>query len=135
MSPGVRQRIVIQQSATGESTVRVLMDVGNGLSSHVGNDHYEVECVALDSMLHDVPVSFIKMDIEGSKIATLTGAQKLIRKNKPLLAISVYHKQDGLWNISLFINNIYSDYSFHLRPHMLHGWDLVLYAIPNSRSH
>ena len=110
------------------------MDVGMGAASHIGGGDLEVECVALDSMLHDFPVSFIKMDIEGSELATLAGARDLIGRNAPILAICVYHKQDDLWNIPLFIHSLNPGYCFHLRPHLLEGWDLVCYAVRRSQS-
>ena len=109
------------------------MDVGFGPASHIGNGNHEVECATLDSMLDEVPVTFIKMDIEGSELAALAGAQQLIRKYSPILAICVYHRQDDLWNIPLLIHRLNPDYSFHLRPHLLEGWDLVCYAIPSNR--
>jgi hypothetical protein len=31
------------------------------------------------------------------------------------------------------IHRLNPDYSFHLRPHLLEGWDLVCYAIPSNR--
>jgi FkbM family methyltransferase len=128
-----RSRIVLHQAATGESNGRLLMDTGNGPSSQIGSGDCEINCVALDLELHDVPATFIKMDIEGSELAALAGAQELIRKNKPILAISAYHRQSDLWNIPLFVHDLNPRYSFHLRPHMLEGWDLVCYAVPSSR--
>ena len=106
---------------------------GTGPHRKIGKGSYEVECVALDSVLHDVAVSFIKMDIEGSELSTLVGAKELIRKNSPILAICVYHRQGDLWDIPCFSMTLNPDYSFYLRPHLLEGWDLVCYAIPGKR--
>jgi hypothetical protein len=89
--------------------------------------------VALDEVPLPYKPTYIKMDIEGSELATLAGGQKVIRQSKPVLTISAYHCQDDLWNIPLFIHSLNSEYSFHLRPHMLEGWDLVCYAIPEGR--
>jgi FkbM family methyltransferase len=133
MPSKTRERIAIHQAATGETNRRVLMDAGKGVASKVGHGGCEVECLSLDSALLDVPVSFIKMDIEGSELDTLAGAQELIQKNAPILAICAYHKQSDLWNIPLFIHNLSSDYSFHFRPHDLEGWDVVCYAVPKNR--
>lgn len=133
MPSKTRERVAAHQAATGETNTRVLMDVGKGVASKIGTGGCEVDCVSLDSMLRDVPVSFIKMDIEGSELETLAGARELIRKNTPILAICAYHKQSDLWNIPLFIHDLSPDYSFHLRPHDLEGWDVVCYAIPASR--
>ena len=133
MASGTGERISLHQAATGKTNTRVLMDAGKGVSSKVGSGEFAVDCVSLDSILSDVPVTFIKMDIEGSELATLEGAQKLIARYKPILAISAYHQQGDLWNIPLLVHDISPDYSFHLRPHVLDGWDLVCYAIPGDR--
>jgi FkbM family methyltransferase len=133
LPPELRRRISLYQVATGEANGRVFMDVGRGPASHVGSGELEVECVSLDSLLGSTSVSFIKMDIEGSELATLAGARKLIQENVPILAICAYHRQDDLWNIPLFIHGVNSRYCFHLRPHLLEGWDLVCYAVPPER--
>jgi FkbM family methyltransferase len=135
MPSRTRARIATHQAATGETDRRVLMDAGKGVASKVGSGGCEVECVSLDSVLRDVPASFIKMDIEGSELDTLAGARELIQKNAPILAICAYHRQSDLWNIPLFIHSLRSDYSFHLRPHDLEGWDVVCYAVPKNRRH
>jgi hypothetical protein len=127
------ERIAIHEAATGETNTRVLMDVGKGVASRIGDGDCEVKCVSLDSMLGDVPVSFIKMDIEGSELDTLAGARELIQKNAPILAICAYHRQSDLWNIPLYIRSLNPHYSIYLRPHLLEGWDLVCYAVPSSR--
>lgn len=135
MPSEVRERITLHQAATGEINERLMMDVGIGPASHIGSGELEVDSFALDSLLQDAPVTFIKMDIEGSELATLKGAQKLIRQNSPILTISAYHRQSDLWEIPLLIHGLNPNYSFHLRPHMLEAWDLVCYAIPSNRSH
>lgn len=133
MPPEIRQRIVTHQTATGQTNRRVSMDAGKGVASKVGDGDCEVECVSLDSVLADVPVSIIKMDIEGSEIDTLVGARELIHKKAPILCVCAYHRQSDLWNIPLLIHTLCPDYRFHLRPHLLEGWDLVCYAIPHNR--
>jgi FkbM family methyltransferase len=133
MHSKTRERIAIHQAATGEKNARVLMDAGKGVSSTIGHGDCEVECISLDSALADVPVSFIKMDIEGSELDALAGAREVIRKNAPILAVCAYHRQSDLWNIPVFIHSLNPDYSFYLRPHLLEGWDLVCYAVPSNR--
>jgi FkbM family methyltransferase len=134
LSEDVRGRIRLYQAATGEINERVVMDVGSGVASQVGKGDHEVESFALDSLLADIRMTFLKMDIEGSEVATLKGAQSLIRQNTPILAISAYHVQDHLWSIPLLIHELVPDYSLYLRPHMLEGWDLVCYAVPSNRT-
>ena len=129
----VRGRITLHGESTGDVHSRLMIDAGSGPSSQIGKGQFEVECVTLDSALSGIPVSMIKMDIEGSELATLAGAKNLIQERSPILAISAYHRQADLWNIPLFIHELNEDYLFYLRPHMLEAWDLVCYAVPTNR--
>ncbi|BAE84802.1 FkbM family methyltransferase [Desulfitobacterium hafniense] len=91
-----------------------------------------VPAVALDSFLKIHPVddvTLIKMDIEGAEEDALSGAQETIRKYKPRLAISVYHKPWDVVDIPLQISGIRPDYRFYLRHHTCGIYDTVLYAI------
>ena len=69
------------------------------------------------------------MDIEGAEKKALMGAKTLIRKFKPKLAISVYHKRDDIWEIPKLILSINPEYRFFLRVYSFTGKDTVLYAI------
>ena len=74
---------------------------------------------------------FIKMDIEGSEFKALLGAEKIIKKYKPLLAISVYHRIDDLIRIPLLINKFSDKYKLYLRHHSPTLDETVLYCIPD----
>jgi hypothetical protein len=58
---------------------------------------------------------FIKMDIEGSEMEALKGAASTIKNRKPCLAISVYHKPEGIVTIPAFLQNLVPEYKFYLR--------------------
>ena len=92
-----------------------------------------VDCITLDEILQNVNPTVIKMDIEGAEPEALEGAKNIIQQAKPILAISVYHYPDHLWQIPLIINTLFPDYHYFLRPHNEEGWDLVCYAIPAKR--
>ena len=62
---------------------------GNETSRIVTLDYYVEE--------HDLPsIDFIKLDVEGAELDVLKGAAQSIRKWKPKLAISAYHKHEDL---------------------------------------
>ena len=88
-----------------------------------------VSVIDLDSMLLDVPVSFIKMDIEGAEKKALQGCEKIIRKYHPKLAISIYHNSEDLWEIPQVILESDSEYNFYIRHYTLGDGDTVLYAV------
>lgn len=87
----------------------------------------------MDEVIKDNFVSFIKMDIEGSELETLKGAENTILKNMPILAICVYHKPEDLITIPQYISSLQTStqkYSFYLRHHSYMLTETVLYAIP-----
>lgn len=77
-------------------------------------------------------VDFIKMDIEGAELQALKGAEQTIRKFKPKLAISVYHKPDDLILIPSYIQSIHPNYEFYLDYYTIVGDEIMLYAISKN---
>jgi len=94
----------------------------------------DVECVTLDELLADRGVSFLKLDIEGAEPEALKGGASLIARDRPVIAVCVYHLQDHLWRLPSLIRSLVDDYRYHLRPYNEEGWDLVCYAVPRERS-
>lgn len=90
----------------------------------------EVESIAIDEVCADEKVTFIKMDIEGAELNALKGAISCIRKNRPNLAISIYHKQEDIINIPMFLLDNCDNYKYYLRHYTISDGDTVLYAIP-----
>jgi FkbM family methyltransferase len=74
-------------------------------------------------------VDFIKMDVEGSEIDALAGAVESIRRFRPKLAISLYHKKSDFRDIPLFIQSILPDYRFHLDHYTIHHEETVLFGV------
>lgn len=90
-----------------------------------------IHVTSLDEYFADKPhvPTFIKMDIEGSELEALKGAESIIRKHKPLLAICIYHKPEDMYTLPSIIKSFRNDYVFYLR-HYTDGFsDTVLYAI------
>jgi FkbM family methyltransferase len=89
------------------------------------------ETVPLDQYVAEVPlprVDFIKMDIEGSELDALQGARETIRRFRPKLAISLYHRPHDLFEIPQLIRQIEPSYRLHLDHYTIHQEETVLYA-------
>ncbi len=131
----VRSRVDIIPIAAADAAKVLRFQSGELASSGFSNQGgIEVQCDAIDNVLTGTIPTFLKMDIEGAEPEALLGARGLIKKCRPILAISVYHRQEHLWEIPLLLSKMVEDYHYHLRPHDLEGWDLVCYAIPTERS-
>jgi FkbM family methyltransferase len=129
----VRCKIECFPQAVSSSTGTIQFEsTGTDLSS-MGSGSLSVECVELDEALRDCAPTMIKFDIEGAELDALSGGSRMIRRRRPILAVSTYHQQSHLWEIPLSIAQLNSEYRFALRPHGTEGWDLVCYAIPPER--
>ena len=127
-------KVFVHQLALGDTTGSIAVETENGPASRVGfgNQVVPVTTVDLFSQAHAAP-SFIKMDIEGFEPQCLLGARETIAVTAPVLAVCVYHLQAHIWEILLQLHSYYPGYSYSLCPHLADGWDLVLYAVPESR--
>lgn len=123
------------EKALWSKTTALSIDARGNFATSVAlpdeNDHLpRVAAVALDDLLGDKEVTFIKMDIEGAEIEALRGAQKIITEQKPKLAISIYHKPGDILTIPQLILEYNSNYRFYLRHYSFSDYDTVLYAVP-----
>lgn len=104
------------------------------LSSQMASSLSEIGCqkaqtITLDEVIGQERVTLIKMDIEGAEKEALKGAQATIRREKPDLAVCVYHKPEDIWEIPLLLADMVSGYRFYLRHHGDTIMDTVLYAV------
>lgn len=73
-------------------------------------------------------VDFIKMDIEGAEMDALLGARNTLARNRPRLAISLYHRAADLARIPVWIDRLDLGYRFWLDHYTIHHEETVLYA-------
>jgi len=74
-------------------------------------------------------VTFIKMDIEGAELEALRGAADIIKRDKPKLAISIYHKETDYVDIAEYILSLVSDYKLYMRQYTPINLETVLYCV------
>lgn len=112
-------------SATGLAS----FSSGNGEASAIGGaGNTTIQIVALDDCLHQHPVNFIKLDVEGHEIEALRGAQKTIRSNRPILAVAAYHLWDDIWRIPEFVHQLDMGYRLAYRTHEHNSFESIYYA-------
>lgn len=105
--------------------------------------YFSKEENSLDNYFKDQRITYVNMDIEGAERDVLQSGKRCIQRNRPVLAICVYHCKDDLIVIPDIISKMVDQYSFYLRkyPSLIGGYyngyfqlnELVLYAVPNER--
>lgn len=75
-------------------------------------------------------ITFIKLDLEGSEYEALKGAERIIRNDRPKMAISLYHRADDLILIPGLIMSYVNDYDYYIRYYRNELTETVLYAVP-----
>lgn len=129
-------RIVAVPAGVGEKSGTLNMlpqesdcaSIGANLRAESTPESENVQIYSLDDYFADKPVSFIKADIEGFEYQMLVGATQIIQRDKPLLAICIYHSASDMYAIPLLIKNILPDYALSIRHHYGDHLETVLYA-------
>ena len=130
LKPYDRKRIKIFEAALYNKNTEICLqcfDTTYCSCVNTGEGGYTVNCIALDELIHE-RVTFIKLDIEGSELKALEGAKHIIMRDKPRLAICIYHKLDDLWEIPEFIHALVPEYKLFIRHHGVRCYGTVLYA-------
>jgi len=70
---------------------------------------------SVDDLVGKEKVSYIKMDVEGSEKEAILGSANTIRRHKPRLMLSAYHRSEDLWALPGQLERICPGYRFYLR--------------------
>ena len=93
-----------------------------------------MQCRTLDeiSATYSTPFGVLKADIEGMGLNLVKGAEQTIRRDRPLLSLSIYHNADEFAGIYQLLKSWDIDYHFELKsfsPHV--PWmELSLFGYP-----
>lgn len=122
--------IPINKGVSSKSCTLSFDTQDNGCSAFNQCGKIKIEVEKIDNLLNQEqqPITFIKMDIEGSELEALKGASKTIKKYKPKLAICVYHRANDLIEIPRYIRSLHKDYKIFIRNHQMVPEDTILYA-------
>ena len=90
-----------------------------------------IEVRAIDN-LNLENVTYIKMDVEGAELNSLQGAKQTILRDKPKLAVSIYHSDEDMVRIAEYIHGLNLGYKLYVRHYGKYPYcknDTVLYAL------
>lgn len=110
-------------NAEGEIPLYALHGPGSFAAPYGGTT---VEATTIDRLLDGRRATAIKMNIEGSELAALKGAEETIRRWKPKLMIAGYHKTWDFWEVPELM--LEAGYQVYLRSYM-HHLSFVFYGM------
>ena len=72
------------------------------------------EVISIDEFVDekDLEVGLIKLDVEGYELDTILGAEKTIKRFKPVMIVSIYHRGQDFFETPKMIKNFVSEYRF-----------------------
>ncbi len=89
-----------------------------------------VALISVDELM-SAGVDYIKYDVEGSEREALLGSAETIRKYKPAMLVSLYHKSRDIFELINLLSGEYPDYKFYLRRLIcLPAWEINLIMLP-----
>lgn len=106
----------------------LIFDAEAGRNSKLSAEGVSVEVTDIDSL--NIAPTFIKMDIEGSEMKALEGAEKTIKKYLPKLYVCAYHRNEDLFALPLKINKLSEKYKIYFRhSKYIPAWESNFYCV------
>ncbi len=125
-------RVAIYDCALAETEGKADFHEGLGYASQLSPlGKIQVAGRPLDAL--GLSPTFLKLHLEGGELAALKGGRKTLLSNRPLIAATVYHNADGIWQTPLWLMESLPDYRFLFRCHSWCGTGAVVYAVPEER--
>ena len=87
-----------------------------------------VELRTLDDAMGEAKVTFLKADVEGYEFRVLLGAEAVIRRHQPRIAVTVYHPQNNVAEITDFLRECHPSYQFATKGIFDNGHPVLLKA-------
>lgn len=122
---------IFPKGTWGDTTV-LKFDSSSDGASHISDEgDSSIEVMSIDEAINGKEkVTFIKMDVEGAELESLKGAKNTILKDKPKLAICIYHKAQDMIDLPIYIKSLVPEYKLYIRHHSNGEGETVLYAMP-----
>ncbi len=124
-----RPNVIVHQCALGhrQGQARLSQDeIFSRLSANGAGALVDVQ--TLDQTLDEQPVTFIKADVEGHEFRVLLGAESIIRRNQPRIAVTMYHPQNNVAEIADFLRECHPAYQIATKGIYDNGHPVLLQA-------
>lgn len=116
-------------AAVSNSVGEIPFSFKSSRGSSSGGDS-TINAVSIDFLCQNRRFDYIKFDVEGKELDAIIGGEKTIKKDKPKMLISAYHKSSDYFEIPLAVNKINPDYRIYMRHYpYVPAWDTNFYFV------
>lgn len=99
------------------------------INRETGETQKNIRVSTLDNIIGEERVTLLKLSVQGAEVEAILGAQKILKKWEPAIAITIFMKPDALIKIPHAIKKINSRYQFYLRCEEPFFARVILYAV------
>ena len=92
---------------------------------------HSINVTTLDQL--SLAPTFLKLHLEVGELDALRGGLQILKRHRPIIAATVYHNRQGLWEVPKWLMETLPDYKFHYRLHSWCGTGAVVYWVPHER--
>lgn len=104
--------------------------IDDNISTETKGRAITIPARSVDSVLDGARATIIKFDVEGSEMKAINGCVKTIKKYRPRLVVSLYHRNEDMIELPLQIHALEPRYKLYLRhTPCFPAWDTELYCI------
>ncbi len=108
----------------------ILFSSDGGRNGKADSKGISVNSMTVDSIIGKNEVTYIKFDVEGLEKEALTGSSETIKRCKPKMLVSCYHRSEDIFTLPLLVKSIRDDYNVYIRHNpYIPAWDTQFYFV------
>ena len=131
-----KSKFIIEACGVGEKSdeIKIAKNKTNSSDSSFkiiesnDKDSEILKITTIDDYFKEEKVSILKADIESMEYNMLLGAEKVIKRDKPAIAVCIYHNPSDMYRIAHLIKSYNPDYKLNVRQHYDSLSETVLYC-------
>lgn len=99
-----------------------------GRNSAIGCGKAYVSADAVDNVLKERRVTYVKLDVEGAEREAICGMREIISTQKPALKVSAYHRIDDFFELPILLSKLgYKNIALRKNPYYP-AWETIAFA-------
>ncbi len=107
---------LVLKGLSDKSSLTKFDDTADSGTSILSTGNSEIELISIDDFdkTRKLNVGFLKIDVEGNAYEALLGATKVIKRDRPIICIAVYHSPHEFFDTKPLLDSIVKDLNYKI---------------------